>query len=106
MKQFEYVVNVYGFFDIELKEDEFIEDVEENHSFIGVLKWENPTTECKRTHEFNCYFDKEAVWDKLNNRCYQWQFGFGDECYQEMSVEMLFLELFRYLDCKIKFDVV
>ena len=99
MKKFSLIAGEYGSFEITFNQNNW---VDENESvFIAVLSWGYEGTNEKgiRQHEIRCGYDYEATWDCCGNRVYQWQFIFaGGDATREMTTEVLFLDLFFYLD--------
>ncbi len=98
MKLFTSVVDEYLFqVSVEFKETDF-EDVDNDSRFYAIVSWEKPE-KGKREHTFDIAFDYEPTWNHLGERIHEWQFLFsGGEATREVSNEILFMDLFFYLD--------
>jgi len=97
MQLFNNVLNEYLWAaSVEFKETDF-ED-ESGTRFYAVVFWDSDD-KGKRQHEFDVAFDYEAEWDHLGKRIHRWQFLFaGGDVSRELTNEILFMELFWYLD--------
>lgn len=82
---------------VEFKPTDFPDD-EEDSRFYAVVSWDQGE-KGQRRHEFDIAFDYEATWNHRRERIHEWQFLFsGGEAVRELSNEILFMDLFWYLD--------
>lgn len=97
MQLFNNVLNEYLWeASVEFKETDFAD--EDSTRFYAVVFWDSGD-KGKRQHEFDIAFDYEAEWDYLGERIHRWQFLFaGGEASRELTNEILFMDLFWYLD--------
>ena len=98
MANFLVVLGEYGFFiDCEFVESKF-EDDEHDSRFTANLEW-GVESKGFRRHSIEICFDFESTWSHTGEQVHQWQFVFGDgEIGREMTSEILFVDLFSYLD--------
>jgi len=83
---------------VSFKPHSYGDDDANESRFIAILRWDREKLGM-RENEFDIAFDYEAKWDHLGNRIEEWQFLFsGGEATRELSNEILFMNLFWYMD--------
>ena len=99
MKLFNTIAREYADFEIEFTASDH-DDEDEDSRFYAIITWGSFSNDKgQRVHSFDIAYDYERTWDKYGERVYEWQFLFsGGEATREVSTEVLFLDLFFYLD--------
>lgn len=97
MKLFYQILNEYLWtMDVEFKVSDHDDD--SGSRFYAVVSWDQGE-KGKRCHEFDIAFDYEATWNHLHERIHEWQFLFsGGDATRELSNEIIFMDLFWYMD--------
>ena len=104
MSEFFKLIEEYGNFNVSYKQPEYVDEENQDSEFVAVVTWESHTNlsvKAKgiRHHEFRIAWNYEQYFDYQNNRVDAWQFVFaGGDATREISTEVLFMDLFFYLD--------
>jgi hypothetical protein len=95
MEEFNGIADEYGNFKVEFSQSEWADD----DTFYANITWGNHFGKGERKHTIRIGWNYEQYFDHLGVENDTWQFIFSDgDCTREMSTEVLFLDLFSYLD--------